>query len=207
MRKTIKLALWILAIAVASVTILVEFPSAFVIEEIKNAAGPKALILYHPSRDTRFSDDLSLALAQGLHQGGVQVDRATMSPGTPDAFHSYRLIAIVSNTYYWTPDLPTLWYLRRAHLKSNALIGLIGGSGATDRAKEILAQSLRDTGSTLIGVRSFWLLRPNDKSRLSEPNRGVALDLARQFGRETAARLSHTAKAESTAGPNPAPMS
>lgn len=190
MRKNFKIALWILALAITSVSVLVQVPSTFAIEDVKESAGPMALILYHPSRDTRFSEDLSQALAEGLNQGGVHVDRATMSPGTPDKLHAYKLIAVISNTYYWTPDFPTLWYLRRARFEANAVIGLLGGAGATERAQNIFEASLRQTGGTLIGTRSYWLLRPNDESRQNEPNRKVALDRARQFGLDTAMILT-----------------
>jgi hypothetical protein len=188
-RKKLRFGFWILIIAILGSSAIVQVPSTFAMEDLKESSGPMALILYHPSRDTHFSDDLSLALADGLNQGGVHVDRATMSPSTPDKLHAYKLIAVVSNTYYWTPDIPTLWYLRRAQFQPNALIGLIGGFGATERAQSIFEESLRQTGGTLIGTRSFSLIRPNDESRLAEPNRQVALDLARQFGRDTAAML------------------
>lgn len=62
------------------------------------------------------------------------------------------------------------------------MVGLIGGAGSTDRSERVLGEALRATGATVLGIRSFWLWRPNDKSRMNEPNRGVARDMARQFG-------------------------
>ena len=46
----------------------------------------------------------------------------------------------------------------------------------------MLDEALRRTGANVLRTRSFWLWRPNDKSRLSEPNRDGALELAKRFG-------------------------
>jgi hypothetical protein len=88
----------------------------------------------------------------------------------------------VSNTFFWTPDLPTLRYLKRARLDGIQTVGIITGAGSTTRSQRILERSLSGSGATLIGMRALWLLRPNDEHRLTEPNRAVALQLARQLG-------------------------
>jgi hypothetical protein len=36
-----------------------------------------------------------------------------------------------------------------------------------------------------LGVRPYWILRPNDEGRMSESNWEVARDLARKFGQES----------------------
>lgn len=43
---------------------------------------------------------------------------------------------------------------------------------------------MRMTGANLKQTRSSRHVRPNEESRLNEPNRAVALQLARQFGRD-----------------------
>lgn len=106
------------------------------------------------------------------------MDRATLTRSTPGAPKRYALIAVVSDTYWWSPDIPTLRYLGRARFD----VGLIGGAGSTARSQRILDKALRDTGATVIETRSFWLWRPNDKARMKEPNREVALSQAKQFG-------------------------
>jgi hypothetical protein len=139
-------------------------------------------VLFHPSRDAHFSDDLSSAVASGLIAAGFSVDRATLTRSTPGAPKRYALIAVVSDTYWWSPDIPTLRYLGRARFDGIHAIGLIGGAGSTARSQRILDKALRDTGATVIETRSFWLWRPNDKARMKEPNREVALSQAKQFG-------------------------
>ena len=39
-----------------------------------------------------------------------------------------------------------------------------------------------DSGAAVVAMRAFWISRPNDELRQAEPNRGVALDLARKLG-------------------------
>jgi hypothetical protein len=112
------------------------------------------------------------------------VDRATLTGDTPAAPKDYALIGVVSNTYWWTPDLPTLRFLARARLGGIASVGLIGGAGATSRSQRLLAEALRASGSRVLQTRAFWLWRPNDEQRMAEVNRDVAIDLARQMGRD-----------------------
>ena len=115
-------------------------------------------------------------------KAGFQVDRATLTSATLARPEGYALVAVVTNTYYWTPDLPTLRYLRRAHLQGIAVVGLVAGAGSTGHSQRVLERALLRAGATVLQTRSFWLWRPNDESRPNEPNRQVALDLARQLG-------------------------
>ena len=183
--KLIALAvLGFLLCGVAVVTIVVEWEAEYTLRSLGDEGKLKALILYHPSRDAHFTDDLTLAVAEGLKAAGYSVDRATLTGGTPDQPRGYRLLVVVSNTYYWTPDLPTLRYLKRARLDGIPTVGVIAGAGSTTRSQQMLEQSLSGSGAALIGMRAFWIARPNDEHRLAEPNREVALQLARKLGFE-----------------------
>ena len=177
---------------VVAISIAVQIEAEYVHDILSEEGAEAALVLYHPSRDAGFSDDLSLALAHGLAEAGLTVHRSTVTRQTPTRPDAYALIAVVSNTYYWTPDLPTLRFLRRAQLQGMSTLGLIGGAGSTARAERLLAEGLDGTGGDLIETRSFWLLRPNDESRLDEPNRKVALDQARALGRRVGARVAES---------------
>jgi hypothetical protein len=122
--KRIALVLTVLVVGSwAAVSVAVEMEGAYVLEDLGGAGPVKALVLYHPSRDARFSDDLSFALAQGLKDAGFKVERATLTRSTPPRPTGYTFIGVVSNTYYWTPDLPTLHYLQRARLDGISVLG------------------------------------------------------------------------------------
>ena len=167
---------------IAIVTIVVEREADYTLQSLGGDGAPKALILYHPSRDAHFTDDLSLAIAEGLKAAGYSVERATLTGVTPEQQKGYRLLVVVSNTFFWTPDLPTLRYLKRARLDRLPTVGVIAGAGSTTRSQQVLERALLSSGATLIGMRAFWTARPNDEHRLTEPNRQVALHLARQLG-------------------------
>ncbi len=172
----------ILLCGVAIVTIFVEREGSYTLRSLGGGGDPKALILYHPSRDAHFTDDLALAIADGLQSAGYSVDLATLTSVTPGQPTGYSLLVVVSNTYYWTPDLPTLQYLKRARLGGIPTLGVIAGAGATTRSQQILKRSLSGSGAAVIGMRAYWIARPNDMQRSTEPNRQVAEQLARQLG-------------------------
>ena len=122
-----------------------------------------------------------MAVATGFRRAGLAVERATLTGRTPTHPADYTLIAVVSNTYFWTPDRPTHGYLKRANLSGIPAIGLMAGAGATGRSERILDEALRSTGARSVGTRSFWLFRANDEGRMRESNRSVALDEAERF--------------------------
>jgi hypothetical protein len=173
----------------AAVSVWVEMEAADRHEALGGQGPQKALVLYHPSRDAHFSDDLSAAFADGLKASGLAVERATLNSNTPAAPQGYALIAVVSNTYYARPDLPTLHYLERARLDGTAVIGLIGGLGSTDAAQRRFDQALRRTGARVLDTRSYWIWRPNDPAAAGEPNRAVATRLAREWGAQSGRAL------------------
>lgn len=181
-KKILFASLGFLLVGVVTVTVFVEREADYTLQSLGGEGKPKALILYHPSRDAHFTDDLSIAVAEGLKAAGYSVDRATLTGVTPDRPKGYRLLVVVSNTYFWTPDLPTLRYLARARLDRVPTVGVIAGAGSTTRSQQILERSLSGSGAALIGMQAFWIARPNDEHRLTEPNREVALQLARQLG-------------------------
>lgn len=174
----------ILLVSVVVVSVIVERESDYVLESMGGSGDASALVLYHPSRDARFSDDLSLAVAKGFQEAGLLVERATITSETPSQLEGHSIVAVISNTYYWTPDLPTLRYLARARFNDVPVIGLIGGAGSTGRSQELLDEALRSTGALSVESRAFWLWRPNDDTRMGEPNRDVAIDLAEAFAYE-----------------------
>lgn len=189
LRQVAGIAAFAAVVFVMVESVIVQVEAGYAHEQLGGCGPARALVLYHPSRDARFGDDLSLAVARGFQDAHLSVDRATMTGDTPPSPAGYAIIAVVSNTYYWTPDRPTLRYLRRARLEGTPVIGLMAGAGSTGRAERILEEALRATGAQAVETRSFWLLRPNDESRPHESNRALATDLAQSFAAEAAHKL------------------
>jgi hypothetical protein len=189
--KSMLVAIGFLLLGTAAIiTVVVESEGGYQHEVLGGGGPARALVLYHPSRDAHFSDELSMALARGLINAGFAVERATLTGATPAALGNYQLVAVVSNTYWWTPDRPTLRYLARVRLDGTAALGIIGGAGSTGRSQRLLDEALRKTGARVIDTRSFWIFRPNEATESGEPNRQVAMRLAERLGRETGRQLT-----------------
>jgi hypothetical protein len=199
-----KAVIWIvviLLIAALGITAYVETEANYRHETISGTGSPKVLVLYHPSRDAGFSDEVSLAVAQGFKDAGLAVDRATMTGKTPASPQDYALVAVVSNTYWSHPDIPTMGYLGRARWHGMGAIGLMCGAGSTTSAEHRLKEALQKSGATVLAMRSFWVFRPNDESRRDQPNRDVARQLAHDMGFKTGQAIKR--EHQTTSAPQP----
>jgi hypothetical protein len=194
LKKAVIWVVVILLIAALGITAYVEAEANYRHETVSGSGSPKVLVLYHPSRDAGFSDEVSLAVAQGFKDAGLAVDRATMTGKTPASPQDYALVAVVSNTFWFTPDIPTLHYLGRAKLQGTSAIGLMCGAGSTERSERKLRLALEGTGATVLSTRSYWVSRPNDEKRTNVPNREVAKEMARAFGLEVGKALVRDGK-------------
>jgi hypothetical protein len=175
----------VLTVAWGALSVFVEFeaePRREILHSIGSAG--RALIVLHPSRADGFQEELTAAFAQGLAERGWSVERATASSSQVLDLAHVDLVAFGTNTYYWRPDLATLRVLSRLNLQGKPCVGLVSGAGSTGRAEQLLREAIVAAGGRPVAIRPFWLWRPNDKTRMAEPNRAVALDLARKLGRE-----------------------
>lgn len=189
--------IWIIAILLAvaiGITAYVEAEADYRLETISGIGSPRVLVLYHPSRDAHFSDEISLAVAEGFKDAGLAVDRATMTDKTPATPQGYALVAVVSNTFWFTPDLPTLRYLGRARLQGAGAVGLMCGAGSTGRSERKLHAALEKAGAIVVTTRSYWVSRPNDEMQADQPNRELARQMARALGLEVGQALVRDGK-------------
>jgi hypothetical protein len=190
MLKWIILAVVAIAlIGAIAVTWYVQREAPFKQDKLVSAGREKALILYHPSRDAHFSDELTEALAQGFADTQFSVERWTMTGETPAQPQGFAVIAVVSNTFYARPDRPTMHYLERADFKSAPVIAIMAGAGSTDRAQGLMTDALKRSGADLRTVRSLWISRPNDEARMTEDNRAVARSIARKMASDVGAAV------------------
>jgi hypothetical protein len=77
-------------------------------------------------------------------------------------------------------------------LEGEAVAAITLGSGATTRSQRLLEEVLHERRVDLIASRNYWLLRPNDDSRLQEPNVKVAGDLVREWATKLGNELERT---------------
>lgn len=189
MLKWILLVMLLLAFATLVGILLWLQTEATFRKEIGQPAGKRALILYHPSRDANFSDELTQAMRAAFQGAGLAADRWTITRETPATPNGYEIIAIVSNTFFGAPDWPTVRYLKRARFDGQMVIAIMAGSGSTERAERTLRKLLDHTGANSIKVRSLWTMRPNQPGFDGPRNRQLALRFAREFAREASAPI------------------
>ena len=181
----IRLLQFLLLFAIAGwtwISIAVEIEAPFRQEILNRGGQHKALIIFHPSWIDHFQDDLTSHFARGLGKAGWTVDRVTASSANPPNVEGYDLVVLGTNTYYWRPDLPTKSLLAKLNLKTKLCVGLVSGAGSTGRAERVLKEAIERAHGTVSDIHSFWLWRPNDKKRLQEDNRKVALEQALELG-------------------------
>ena len=159
----------------------VEHEAPYSFDELSTGPEAKALILYHPSRDAHFSDDLTRALAAGLFQANLAVSRATMTGKTDPSPRGYAVVAVVTNTFFGRPDWPTSRYLARADFGDTPVIAITAGAGDTDAAQRALENAVRRAHGNLIASRALWTKRPNAAPSDGQDNRAVAKDIARKL--------------------------
>lgn len=197
---------WIIVAAIllvllfaVGITFWVQAEAPFERETLVRTGRAKVLILYHPSRDANFADDLTESLSRGFAEDGLAVERWTITSKTPRRPEGFALIAIVSNTFFGAPDWPTQRYLDSAQLGGQDVIALIGGSGNTDRAEATLGKAISRTGARLILIRSLWTSRLN-RGELNRGNhRQGAMQIARRTARDTGRAILDTHSVEESA--------
>ncbi len=59
-------------------------------------------------------------------------------------------------------------------------------SGSTNRSKRILEKLIKQKEAKLINSKVYWLMRPNDESKMNESNVNVAVEMANIFGNQVA---------------------
>lgn len=183
LKKTALFVLTGLLVFAAAATIFVERESEYLSEILNDTGELNALVLYHPSRDAGFTDELSSGVAAGLASAGFAVQRHTVTRNTPVPSSDINLVVFICNTYWWSPDLPTLRYLKRVNLKDTDVVGIVGGAGSTTRAARLFQTALMKAGANVLTVQEYWLYRPNDDTNLTGgDNRVIAVNEANALG-------------------------
>lgn len=176
----------LLLLGILAVVFWVEAEAPFAQEQIAEGQAGRALILYHPSRDAHFSDDVTEALARGFEEQGFAVERWTITSETPGRPLGFDSVAIVSNTFFWAPDWPTMRYVARADLTGQNVVMIICGGGSTERAERRLSEAIRRAGGDIVASRALWTSRPNEARAPAVANRLIAFEIAQRIARETA---------------------
>ena len=142
----------------------------------------RALILYNPDPIYDLDAQLARAFSEGLERAGWASTVAACTSFQDSIPPRQDLFVIIANTYNWAPDWTIRHFIENASwMEGESVVAITLGSGATERSQRLLEEVLQERRVELIDSRTFWLLRPNDESRLEEPNVQVARELVLEW--------------------------
>lgn len=175
----------------AVLTLIVEKKgsvSTIIIGSSKN--HQKALILYDPDPFYNLDEQICKSFAQGLAEKGWVSKIATIAATDNLSNEQFDLYVFCANTYNWAPDWALSNFIKNHQgLKEKKVVALTLGSGSTKRSKRILENLIKQKEAMLVSSKVFWLLKPNDESRIKESNVKVAVEMAAIYGNNTAQYL------------------
>ncbi len=149
-----------------------------------------ALIVYDPDPIYNLDEQVCLSFGKGLAEKNVRVTVATVEAARELNLDSVALFVFCANTYNWRPDWAITGFIKeRGEWKGKKAIALTVGSGSTEEARLHFEALLQKKEFVLLDSRSLWLLRPNDETRMDEPNVEVANTNAYAWGKEIGAQL------------------
>jgi flavorubredoxin len=147
-----------------------------------------ALLVYQPGLSD-FQEKISEAFAEGLTSGGWRVEMTTASVQSPDNLIPYQLLVIGSPIYASAVAPPVQRYLHRlGDLHEKRAVLLLTGAGDSQKAEVATENLVATAHGHIVKTLRFFTMKPNreDKAVQGRENRALALEMARQAGRELA---------------------
>ena len=155
-----------------------------------DAAEKTALIIYDPDPFYNLDQQVSEAVAIGLAEFGWMAKVYTVKAAEDLPTDQFDLFVFCANTYNWAPDWAVKGFIDRCpDIENSPVAAITLGSGSTGRSKRLLEEAIHENGGQLLNSETWWLMRPNDESRLEERNVNVATDLAEDLGAALARQL------------------
>lgn len=146
-----------------------------------DSLAKKALVLYDPDPIYNLDEQVCLAFGEELARQGWEARVKTVA-ALGDHEPAYDLYVLCANTYNWSPDRALKRFVKQhTALSGKPVVAITLGSGSTARSKRVFEKIILRRTNQLIDSRTFWLLRPNDESRMKERNVSVAVSMVRQW--------------------------
>lgn len=150
----------------------------------------KVLIVYDPDPIYNLDEQLCRAFGQAMSEHHIQATVATVKAMKELPTTGYDIYMLCANTYNWRPDMAITGFVKKhPELKGKPVAALTIGSGSTKESKAAFDRLLKEKGTDLVDSRTLWLMRPNDESRVKEPNVQVAISMTQQWAEELAKKL------------------
>ncbi|MEO6671150.1 MAG: hypothetical protein ABIN36_16830 [Ferruginibacter sp.] len=141
--------------------------------------------MYDPDPFYNLDQQICESVGQVFSENKWNVSVNTVA-GILDKENSYDLYIFCANTYNWSPDPAITGLVKKIKLENKNVVAITLGGGSTKRSQRKFENIFTDKKARLLGSRSFWLWKPNDKKRLKESNVKVAIEMARSWAGEIA---------------------
>lgn len=145
----------------------------------------KVLIVYDPDPIYNLDEQVCLRFAKTLSVAGIGVKVATVAAVSTDSL-DFDAYVFCANTYNWRPDWAVTGLIQKAPIANKPVIAITLGSGSTRDSQNALEQLIVEKKAIVRGSKSFWLLRPNDESRMEESNVKVTLSMVEAWAGQIA---------------------
>lgn len=191
LRNILKVVLAIVLVW-TGLTLYVQYSGKEFIKEFRaSPSSATALIVFNPDPIYNLDEQVCTSFAQGLKEQHISSTLATVTSAKAFLRTEYDLYVFCVNTYNWTPDWRLTNFIKsHPGLDQEKVVALTVGAGATMRAQRKLEWHLTDRGAHLLGSEMYWLLKPNDESRMKEKNTKIAAEKAYDFGKEIGLSLT-----------------
>ena len=145
----------------------------------------RALVIFDPDPFYNLDEQVCTRFARSLAGHHWYVDVRTTRDARLHTHTNYALYVFCANTYNWAPDWSVSRFIRKdIDLHSKKVVAITLGAGSTKQSMRKLENMIRSKSADLIQSRTFWLLRPNDDSRMKEKNVQVALSMVDDWAAE-----------------------
>jgi len=140
------------------------------------------VIIYNPDPFYDFDKQIGNEISRGLSRFGIA--SSFIPTNQFDDNKKYDLYIFCSNTYNFAPDWRIKSTIQDLSLSNKNVALVTLGAGSTKLAQKKLETLVTRKGAILLGSKSYWLFRPNDKNNNDLNNIEIALEKARIFGEE-----------------------
>lgn len=156
------------------------------------SSDQKALIVYDPDPIYNLDEKVSKSFAEGLSEKGWGSKVVTVAAAKNFEKEFFDLYVFCANTYNWAPDKAIRDHIKNIdYLQGKHVVAITLGSGSTKRSQRLLEELIKQKEATLIDSRTFWLMKPNTESKTKRSNSKIAVEMANNFGKEIAERISN----------------
>lgn len=150
-----------------------------------------ALVVFDPDPFYNLDEQICISFGKSLKESGFDVDVATVAAAEQFKLNEFDVIIYCANTYNWRPDWSITSFIEdnKEFITDKNCVAITLGAGSTEASQKYFEEVIKDNGGKLIASYSLWLWRPNDETKIEQPNVDVAIDMAQTWGKQIVQKI------------------